>query len=153
MFILMYRKKFIKFLVLGFMIISQLHLATAYNDVDGIELNDVVDVAFVAYRACIFEVEYTSESPFRVEVNPAYINENFSEELLGMKLGEIKPYISWREDGDLIEYYNTTIVNIVDEILPTTTTTPTTTPTNASDLLSCLVSLAVIFVLAKSKKK
>ncbi len=144
----MHLNRLAKTMLIFLVIIGQLSLISAYDDIEGIELNDVVDVAFVRYRACTFEVEYTSESPFRIEVNPLYFNENLTDELLGMKLGEIKPYLSWRESGELVEYYNTTIVNIFYD--SSEETTPTTKPAN---FFNVFVSLAVIIVIARLKKK
>lgn len=97
-------------------------MTKAYDDVLGVEYGDIIDVAFTSYIDGEFTNEYTEEGPFQITVNENYINRNFIEEIVGMKLGEVKPYITWtvQNNGDTstIEYYDTKIVNIVKDISP-----------------------------------
>lgn len=90
----------------------------AYDDYAGIEYDDIIDVGFVSYRNEVFVIEYTEEGSFRVEVNSHAVNINFVNAVLGMKLGETKPYTTWTVGADLIEYYNITIYNIFKDISP-----------------------------------
>ena len=107
-------------LVMGF--ISSLSTTQAYDDLLGVEYEDVINVAFISYIDGEFTNNYTEEGPFEVIVNENYINKNFIDELLGMKLGEVNPYITWtvlnNGEESKIEYYDTKVVEIVKDSSP-----------------------------------
>jgi hypothetical protein len=102
--------------------ISSLSTTYAYDDLLGVEYEDVIQVAFTSYIDGEFSNEYTEEGPFEVTVNENYINRNFIEELVGMKVGEVKPYITWTIQNNgvpsVIEYYDTKVVKIVKDASP-----------------------------------
>jgi hypothetical protein len=91
----------------------------AYDEYEGIEYDDIVDVGFVSYRNGEFVIEYTEEGPFRVEVNTHAVNENFVNAIIGMKLGERKDLVTWMVGPDLIEYFNVTIYSIFRDVSTT----------------------------------
>ena len=107
------------FFILTLVIFNIFSSVKAYDDFAGIEYDDIVDVAFESYRNGELVIEYTPDGPLRVEVNTNAVNYHFVNELLGMKVGEKKYYITWTVDSDLIEYYNTTILKIVKDATPT----------------------------------
>jgi len=115
-------RNFVLLTILTFVLISSFSTTQAYDELLGVEYEDVIDVAFTSYIDGEFTNEYTEEGPFRVTVNENYVNKNFIEELVGMKLGEVKPYITWTvlNNGDInvIEYYDTKIVKIVKDSSP-----------------------------------
>ena len=90
----------------------------AYSKYEGIEYDDVVDVGFVSYRNGVFVIEYTEDGALRVEVNSNAVNYNFVNALLGMKKGDKKPLVTWTAGGDLIQYYNVTVYEIVYDSTP-----------------------------------
>ncbi|MCE7743147.1 MAG: hypothetical protein GOP50_11920 [Candidatus Heimdallarchaeota archaeon] len=147
----MKRNRYITLTLVLLVLFSQFKVISAYDDLYGIELDDIVDVAFISYRNGEFVIEYTTEGAFRVEVNTNAVNEIFVNAILGMKEGETKPYISWMVGADIIEYYNTTIVDIVIDSTPETTTS-TTPSTQTVDYLSCLMILSLIFVSSRFRK-
>ncbi|MCG3215776.1 MAG: hypothetical protein KAS63_03625 [Candidatus Heimdallarchaeota archaeon] len=109
--------------VLSLLILNSQFSARAYDNIHGIEYDDVVDVAFVRYINNEFSFSYTTDAPFRVTVNENIINVNFIEELIGMKIGETKPLISWYVQENettvsFIEYFNTTIVKLIKDSTP-----------------------------------
>ena len=118
------RKKLVgSFVVLVTLFIQVAALSSAYDDIHGVELNDIVDISFDRYIDGIQESGYDDENPFELTVNPAYINVIFVNEILGMKVGEIKPSIKWTVDegGGIFteyEYVNTKIIRIVKDATP-----------------------------------
>lgn len=101
------------------LVVAQCTSVVAYDDLYGVEYDDIVDVAFESWINGIFSNSYTASGPFRVTVNTHLVNENFINEIVGMKLWDVKPYITWFDGEDnLIEYYNTTIVKVVKDITP-----------------------------------
>ena len=115
-------RSFVLLTILSVVFTSSLLTTQAYDDLLGVEYEDVIDVAFTSYIDGEFTNEYTEDGPFQVIVNENYINKNFIEELVGMKVGEVKPYITWtiQNDGELsvIEYYNTKVLKIVKDASP-----------------------------------
>ena len=115
-------RNFVLLAILTFILIPYFSTTQAYDELLGVEYEDIIDVAFTSYIDGEFTNEYTEEGPFRVTVNENYINRNFIEELVGMKLGEVKPYITWtvpnNGDTSVIEYYNTKVVKIVKDSSP-----------------------------------
>ncbi len=119
-------------LVVGLFIISLTILTKAaiyshaYDDVQGVEMNDIIDIAFDRTIDGHPESGYDEENPFRLTVNPDYINIAFVNEIIGMKIGETKPSIQWtvyQENGTVteIEYLNTKIVRLVKDATPSST--------------------------------
>ena len=106
--------------IFSILLFSSLVLVTAYDNYEGIEYDDIVDVAFVSYRNGEFVIEYTAEGSIRIEVNTNAVNHNFVNQILGMKIGDKKPYITWNVGADLIEYYNTTIISLFKDSTPPT---------------------------------
>lgn len=113
-------------LMFNFLILPNL-LVQSYDDKNGVEYNDIVNITCTriidhnTYQPFV----YTPDSPLTVIINPESFNENFINELLGMKLGETKDLISWfvtQENGviNLYEYFNTTIFEIVEDSTPGT---------------------------------
>ncbi len=104
------------------LVVTQSLTVKAYDNLYGVEYDDVIDVAFESWINGIFSNSYTAEGPFRLTVSNQVINSNFTSELLGMKEGEVKPYITWINlDEDVIEYYDTTIVRLVKDSTPDST--------------------------------
>ncbi len=118
------RKKLVgSFIVLVTLLIQIAAISSAYDDVQGIELNDVIDISFDRYIDGIQESGYDDENPFELIVNKKYINEIFVLEMIGMKVGEVKPSIKWTVDegGGIFteyEYVNTKIIRIVKDATP-----------------------------------
>jgi hypothetical protein len=111
------------FVVLVALLIQGTALSSAYDDVHGIEINDVIHISFDRYIDGIQESGYDDDNPFELIVNKAYINEIFVLEMIGMKVGEVKPSIKWTVDegGGIFteyEYVNTKIVRIVKDSTP-----------------------------------
>ena len=75
------------------------------------------------------------------------INEIFVNEILGMKLGEVKTYITWTMGSDLIEYYKTTILKIVLD------STPETTPTQTTQTVDFFTTTSILSLIIISLKK
>ncbi len=99
--------------------VAQFTSVVAYDNLYGVEYDDIVDVAFESWINGAFSNSFTAEGPFRVTVNTHIVNANFTNELIGMRLWEVKPYITWIDGEDnLIEYYNTTVTNLVKDISP-----------------------------------
>lgn len=99
----------------------------AYDDVHGVEYDDVIEIAFSRrINDDFYENEYTIENPFELTVNENYINVVFVNALIGMKVGEVKPSIEWSVTDEYgleteYEYIDTTIVSIVRDATPNTT--------------------------------
>lgn len=113
------------FAVLVILLIQVAALSSAYDDVHGVELNDIIDISFERYIDGIPGLHKTDDDPFRLTVNPAYINVIFVNEMIGMKVGEVKPSIKWTVDegGGIFteyEYVNTKIVRLVKDATPET---------------------------------
>ena len=105
--------------VLSSLVITQFTTVEAYDTLYGVEYDDVVDVAFESWINGEFSNNYTADGPFRITVNPGVINANFIDEIIGMMVGEVKPYITWVDPaGNLVEYYDTTIVKLVKDSTP-----------------------------------
>ncbi len=120
------RKKIVRsFVVLVTLLIQVAALSNAYDDIHGVELNDIIDISFDRYINGIQESGYDDENPFELTVNTAYINAKFVNEMIGMKVGEVKPSIKWTVDegGGIFteyEYVNTKIIRIVKDSTPPT---------------------------------
>ena len=113
-------------LMFNFLILPNL-LVKSYDDKLGVEYDDVVNVTCtrIIDHNTFDPFVYGLNSPLTVVINPESFNENFINELLGMKLGETKDLISWYvtqvdETITLYEYYNTTIIEIVEDSTPGT---------------------------------
>ncbi|MHA1200465.1 MAG: hypothetical protein ACTSQF_14175 [Candidatus Heimdallarchaeaceae archaeon] len=142
----MKQSRYAKLFLVLFAISACFTLTSAYDDLDGIELNDVVDFAFIAYRNGEFVIEYTASSAFRIEVNTNGVNDNFVNAILGMKVGETKSYITWTIGLDVIEYYNTTIIHIELDASPETTPS-----TSSVDFLNSVALISIILLSSKIK--
>ena len=111
------------FVVLVAILIQGTALSCAYDDIHGIELNDIVDISFDRYINGEQTTGYDDENPFQLTVNSAYINVIFVNEIIGMKVGEVKPSIKWTVDegGGIFteyEYVDTKIVRLVKDFTP-----------------------------------
>ena len=109
--------------VVSFLLINPQIDAFAYDVIHGVEYNDVVDVTFVRFIDYQFSIRYGDDGPFRITINENLYNKNFIDELVGMKLKESNPYITWtvtQENGTITryEYFNTTIFAIVTDSTP-----------------------------------
>lgn len=98
-------------------------LSSAYDDIHGIEYNDIVDISFERYIDGVLNSVYDDDNPFQITINPDYINVIVVNQLLGMKVGEINPSIKWtveQVNGTVneFEYVNTKIVRIVKDSTP-----------------------------------
>ena len=131
-------------------LLNSLCLVDSYCEINGIEYDDIVDVAFISYRNGEFIIEYTAEGSFRITVDTNLIKETFINAILGMKLGETEPYIAWNIDADVIEYYNTTIINIVFDSTPETSTQ---TPTETVDFFWVIIVLNFISIVILRRRK
>ena len=99
--------------------ITQFTSVTAYDDLYGVEYDDIIDIAFISYINGEFSNNYTADGAFRVTVNSHIINAHLIDQLIGMKIGESKPYITWVDgEENLIEYYDTTIVRLIKDATP-----------------------------------
>jgi hypothetical protein len=111
-------------LMFNFLILPNL-LVQSYDDRLGVEYDDTVNVTctrIIDHKTWEPYI-YTPDYPLTIVINPESFNENFINELLGMKLGETKELISWyvtQEDETvtLYEYHNTTIIEIVKDSTP-----------------------------------
>jgi len=97
-------------------------IAQAYSNTQGVEYNDIVDISFTRYIDGEFSIEYTDSGPFQVVVDPAQVNRNLVDELIGMKVGEKKD-IAWdvtQSNGTVnyFEYRDTKIVKVVYDSSP-----------------------------------
>ena len=107
------------FIVLLFYALSS---TQAYNNISGVEYDDVVDISFVRYIDGKYSITYSDAEPFTVKINYNELNHNVLDELLGMKKKETKD-IAWDvvlENGTIknYEYRNTKIVRIVVDSTP-----------------------------------
>ncbi len=122
--IMVSRKKLVgSFVVLVTLLLQVASLSVAYDDIHGIELNDVIAISYDRYINGDFKDSTDDEHPFELIVNKAYINEIFVLEMIGMKIGEVKPSIKWTVDegGGIFteyEYVNTKIVRLVKDATP-----------------------------------
>lgn len=120
------RKKLVgSFVVLVILLIQITAISSAYDDVHGVELNDIIDISFVRYTNGVLTLNHSDANPFELIVNKAYINEIFVLEMVGMKVGEVKPSIKWTVDegggiSNDYEYVDTKIVRIVKDATPPT---------------------------------
>lgn len=121
-----------------------------YDENLGVEYNDVLDVTFTSYINGELQSIYTPEAPFRLRVNSTIINENMVNELIGMKLGETKSYVSWLVETNLLEYYDLTVTNIVEDSTPETETTPEQT---AISMNLCITAIPLLYYFFVTKKK
>jgi hypothetical protein len=117
-------KKLVRFFIILVTLFIQVSaLSVAYDDIHGVELNDVIDISFDRYINGDATTGYPDDDPFQLTVNPAYINVIFVNEIIGMKVGEVKPSIKWTVDeGDghfnEYEYVDTKIVRLVKDATP-----------------------------------
>ena len=107
------------FIILLFYALSS---TQAYDNIDGVEYDDVVDISFVRYINGKYSITYSDAEPFTVKINYNELNHNVLDELLGMKKQETKD-IAWDvvlENGTIkyYEYRNTKIVRIVVDSTP-----------------------------------
>ncbi|MHA1346016.1 MAG: hypothetical protein ACTSVO_03400 [Candidatus Heimdallarchaeaceae archaeon] len=114
------------FIVLIALLVQASALSGAYDDVHGVELNDVIDISFSRIINGEPGLSYPDDSPFQLTVNPAYINVVLVNEIIGMKVGEVKASIKWTVDEgggvyNEYEYVNTKIVRLVSDATPSTT--------------------------------
>jgi hypothetical protein len=119
----MRRRLYYSILLIAFttLVLTQLTTVNSYDELYGVEYGDIVDVAFESWINGEFSNNFTDDGAFRVTVDPDVVNYNFVDELVTMKIGEVKPYITWFDgEGNLIEYYNTKIVRLVKDISPNT---------------------------------
>ena len=94
----------------------------AYDNIGGVEYDDIVDISFVRYINEKYSVTYSDEDPFTVKINYNDLYHTVVDKLLGMKKKETKD-IEWEielENGTLqyYEYRNTKIVRIVEDSTP-----------------------------------
>lgn len=125
----------------------------AYDENMGVEYNDVLDITFTSYINGEFQSTYAPESPFRLRVNYTLINENMVNVLIGMKLGEIKPYVSWMVETSLMEYYDLTVIHLVEDSTPGTETTPEQTALNTNLYLITTSMLLYFFIKRVNQKR
>ncbi|NPD89344.1 MAG: hypothetical protein HGN29_11515 [Asgard group archaeon] len=107
------------FIVLFFYALSS---TQAYDNLNGVEYDDIIDISFVRYIDGRYSITYSDDDPFRVKVNYNELNHNVVDELLEMKKQETKN-INWEvvlENGTIryYEYRNTKIVRIVEDSTP-----------------------------------
>jgi len=115
-----------KFLFLGIALlftISILETTHAYSDIHGIEYDDIIDVSCEIYMDAELVNEFTEDAPFRFQVNENLVNQILVDAVIGLKVGDTKPYITWiidYENGTIrtVEYYDTTIIRIVEDSTP-----------------------------------
>ncbi|MBY8999386.1 MAG: hypothetical protein KGD64_00555 [Candidatus Heimdallarchaeota archaeon] len=109
------------FVVTSVLLLSIISLSSAYDDVHGIEFNDIIEIS-VDYRIIDGEIE-PGYADYSIDVNPSQINIAFVNALIGMKIGEVKPSIKWTVDegGGVfreIEYIDTTIIKLIKDATP-----------------------------------
>ena len=135
------------------MLLSQSSIISAYDELNGVEPGDVIDIALISYINGEFVMEYTNEAPLRIEVDIYAINSYFYEAILGMKIGETKPYITWMVENNTIEYYNTTILTIIYDSSYDSTLSPTDGSTSTTvNFISLILSISVVIVISKSRR-
>jgi len=125
----------------------------AYDENLGVEYNDVLDVTFTSYINRELQSIYTPEAPFRLRVNSTIINVNLVNELIGMTLGETKQYISWVVETNLMEYYDLTVIHLVEDSTPGTETTPEQTALNTNLYLITTSILLYLFIKRVNQKR
>ncbi|MHA1867628.1 MAG: hypothetical protein ACTSVB_04850 [Candidatus Heimdallarchaeaceae archaeon] len=96
---------------------------TAYDKKLGVEWGDRVEVACERYIDGKLKTVYTENSPLEVAIDEDITNYNFVSELVGMKVGETKPSISWyvtQTNGSVsyFEYKNVKILKITLDATP-----------------------------------
>ncbi len=139
------------FVVLVALLIQGTALSGAYDDVHGVELNDIIDISFERYINGYPDSGYNETAPFQLTVNSAYINEIFVNELIGMKVGEVKPSIEWTVDegggvSNEYEYVNTKIVRLVYDATPSPSPIGQTLLTILGIILGIGLVVAAIFL-------
>lgn len=117
-----FNRNFLLLCIFSILLISIISTTLAYDNFNGVELDDVVEISFVRYIDGRYSITYSDEAPFTVTVNYNELNANVVDELLGMKKRETKD-ISWDvelENGTIkhYEYRNTKIVSIVVDSTP-----------------------------------
>lgn len=146
------RKQLVGFIVvLVAFLIQGIALSGAYDDVQGIELNDIIDISFDRYIDGDPTAGYDDANPFQLTVNSAYINVIFVNEMIGMKVGEVKPSIKWTVDegGGIFteyEYVDTKIVRLVYDATPSTSPIGQTILTIFGIILGIGIVVAAIFL-------
>ena len=112
-----------KFLILGIVLLLNVSILTttqAYSDIHGVEYDDIIDVSCEIYKDEELVSDFTEAAPFRFQVNEHLVNRILVDAVIGMKVGDTKPYITWiidYENGTIttVEYYDTTIIRIVED--------------------------------------
>lgn len=115
-----------KFLILGIILLLAFPILTqirAYSDIHGVEYDDIIDVTCEIYKDEELVGDFTEAAPFRFQVNEHLVNRILVDAVVGLKVGETKPYITWIIDyrnGTIttVEYYDTTIYRIVEDSTP-----------------------------------
>ncbi|MHA1952516.1 MAG: hypothetical protein ACW96U_01030 [Candidatus Heimdallarchaeaceae archaeon] len=143
------------FIVLLFYAFPSTH---AYDNIDGVEFDDVVDISFVRYIDGRYSITYSDEAPFTVKVSYNELNHNVVDELLGMKKQETKDII-WDvelENGTIkyYEYRNTKIVRIVVDSTPSSNIDVGRIFIIIAEVAAGIVGLAgVVFILYKLRTR
>lgn len=106
--------------LVSILLFNTLLSVNAYDEYAGVEYNDIINTGFVSYRNGVFVTEYTESGPFQCEVNSNAVNVHFVDAVLGMKVGEVKPLVTWTVESDLIEYFNVTVYKVVKDSTPNT---------------------------------
>ena len=117
------RKRSILFLsMLVLFLVVPLTQTVAYDDNYGVEYDDLIDISFRVYYNGSIKNDYPPESPFQMRVNPTLIAEVYLNFILGMKIGENRPYVSWTTQGEegpvFVEYVNNTLIRVVEDSTP-----------------------------------
>lgn len=107
------------FIVLLFHALSS---TQAYDNINGVEYDDTIDISFVRYINGKYSITYSDTAPLTVKVSYNDLYHDVVDELLGMKKQETKD-IDWEielENGTIkyYEYRNTKIVRIVVDSTP-----------------------------------
>ena len=94
----------------------------AYDNISGVEYDDILDISFVRYIDGKYSVTYSDSAPFTVKINYNDLYHSVVDKLLGMKKRETKD-IEWEirlENGTIrfYEYRDTKIVRIVVDSTP-----------------------------------
>lgn len=110
-------RKLLLFCTFFILLIYAISTTQAYDNINGVEFDDIIDISFVRYIDGKYSITYSDELPFTVTVSYNELNHNVVDELIGMKKQETKD-ISWEvelENGTIkyYEYRNTKIVRIV----------------------------------------
>ncbi|MFW9851496.1 MAG: hypothetical protein ACFFDS_00975 [Candidatus Thorarchaeota archaeon] len=116
-------RKFFIFVSIILLAISISKTTQAYSDIHGIEYDDVIDVTCDIYQDSVLVTEFTEYAPFRFQVNENLVNKILVDAVIGLKVGETKPYITWvldYQNGTIatIEYFDTTILRIAIDSTP-----------------------------------